>query len=70
MDLFIKYQIPPDILSFAGNASTPGADRVAAVRSYVAAMQSSEGRPAARAERPANDTGRRVSHSRTKQPGW
>jgi hypothetical protein len=39
MELFIKYQIPSDLLSFQGDEEAPSAERVAAVKGYVRAMQ-------------------------------
>jgi len=38
-ELFIEYQIPPDLLSFDGLAATPQADKVAAVKAHYAAVQ-------------------------------
>ena len=41
MELFIKYQIPSDLLSFTGDLqATGGSDRVSVVKNYVAAMYS------------------------------
>eukprot|EP01094_Clydonella_sp_ATCC50884_P007981 TRINITY_DN1724_c0_g1_i1.p1 TRINITY_DN1724_c0_g1~~TRINITY_DN1724_c0_g1_i1.p1 ORF type:complete len:931 (+),score=378.48 TRINITY_DN1724_c0_g1_i1:35-2794(+) len=38
LDLFMKYQIPSDLLSFDGDEATGATARVEAVRGYVAAM--------------------------------
>ena len=39
MDLFIKYQIPSDLLSYDGPPTASDADRLTAVKNHVAAMQ-------------------------------
>eukprot|EP01094_Clydonella_sp_ATCC50884_P013701 TRINITY_DN2397_c0_g2_i1.p1 TRINITY_DN2397_c0_g2~~TRINITY_DN2397_c0_g2_i1.p1 ORF type:complete len:1085 (-),score=448.58 TRINITY_DN2397_c0_g2_i1:334-3534(-) len=39
LNLFIEYNIPSDLVSFAGPEDTPGRERVAAVRRYVDEMK-------------------------------
>ena len=39
MEMFIKYQIPSDLLCFQGDEGASSAERVAAVKGYVRAMQ-------------------------------
>jgi hypothetical protein len=38
LELFIEYQIPSDLLTFSGDAITPTAEKISAVRGYVNAV--------------------------------